>query len=144
METNSRIVSVRFYRYFDYSFSYSFAGFKDKGDKAEKVQQGSGQRTTSNTSLGPPSGTRVVLGRETSPTPSSQNQRIPPEILAKFQGKTREDLIELVVGLQANAETQGKKLRDLEDYLDGLLIRVMETAPILLQKEAMTTKPTRQ
>jgi len=117
--------------------------FKDKGDKTEKVQ-GPGQRTTSNTSLGPPSGTRVVLGRETSPTPSSQNQRIPPEILAKFQGKTREDLIELVVGLQANAETQGKKLRDLEDYLDGLLIRVMETAPILLQKEAMTTKPTRQ
>ena len=143
METNSRTVSVRFYRYFDYFYSYSFAGFKDKGDKAEKVQ-GPGQRTTSNTSLGPPSGTRVVLGRETSPTPSSQNQRIPPEILAKFQGKTREDLIELVVGLQANAETQGKKLRDLEDYLDGLLIRVMETAPILLQKEAMTTKPTRQ
>merc|ERR1712038_2177139 len=31
--------------------------FKDKGDKAEKVQ-GPGQRTTSNTSLGPPSGTR--------------------------------------------------------------------------------------
>merc|ERR1712158_126422 len=37
--------------------------FKDKGDNAEKVQ-GPGQRTTSNTSLGPPSGTRVVLGRE--------------------------------------------------------------------------------
>ena len=125
--------------------SHFVSGFKDKGDKAEKVATpGQQSRTTSNTSLGPPSGTRVVLGRETSPTPSSQNQRIPPEILAKFQGKTREDLIELVVGLQANAETQGKKLKDLEDYLDGLLIRVMETAPVLLQKDSLTTKPGRQ
>ena len=125
--------------------SYFLSGFKDKGDKAEKVTApGQQSRTTSNTSLGPPSGTRVVLGRETSPTPSSQNQRIPPEILAKFQGKTREDLIELVVGLQANAETQGKKLKDLEDYLDGLLIRVMETAPVLLQKDPLTAKPGRQ
>ena len=125
--------------------SHFVSGFKDKGDKADKVATpGQQSRTTSNTSLGPPSGTRVVLGRETSPTPSSQNQRIPPEILAKFQGKTREDLIELVVGLQANAETQGKKLKDLEDYLDGLLIRVMETAPVLLQKDSLTTKPGRQ
>ena len=126
--------------------SHFVSGFKDKGDKAaEKVATpGQQSRTTSNTSLGPPSGTRVVLGRETSPIPSSQNQRIPPEILAKFQGKSREDLIELVVGLQANAESQGKKLKDLEDYLDGLLIRVMETAPVLLQKDVLTTKPGRQ
>ena len=144
--TSSKTASVRIYCSVLHHDSHSISGFKDKGDKtAEKVPApGQQSRTTSNTSLGPPSGTRVVLGRETSPTPSSQNQRIPPEILAKFQGKTREDLIELVVGLQANAETQGKKLKDLEDYLDGLLIRVMETAPVLLQKDTLTTKPGRQ
>ena len=53
-------------------------------------------------------------------------------------------LIELVVSLQGNAESQGKKLKDLEDYLDTLLIRVMESNPMLLCKESLTSKPSRQ
>ena len=121
-----------------------------------------------------------MLGRETSPTPSSAG-KVPQEIMAKFQGKTREvrvpapsaaaatiavpaptpasetapappsayflllqDLVELAVGLQATAESQGRQLRDLEDYLDSLLIRVMETAPMLLAKESLAVKPSRQ
>ena len=36
-------------------------------------------------------GTRVVLGRETTPTPSSQsNNKIPREIMTRFDGKSRE------------------------------------------------------
>ena len=55
-----------------------------------------------------------------------------------------QDLIEALVGLQATAELQGKRLGELEDYLDTLLIRVMETAPVLLQKDSMIAKPSRQ
>ena len=48
---------------------------------------------------GPPHGTRVVLGRETSPSPAtcqpgiqehSVKPRLPPEIMDKFSGQTRE------------------------------------------------------
>jgi len=117
--------------------------FKDKGSKAEPLTSQS-SRTTSNSSIGPPAGARPsVLGRETSPTPTPTS-RIAPEIMARFQGKTREDLIEALVGLQATAELQGKRLGELEDYLDTLLIRVMEAAPVLLQKDSMIAKPSRQ
>lgn len=124
--------------------------FKDKRDGSGGRKESSpapsqpSSRTTSDSSLGPPNGTRVVLGRETSPTPSNNKSRIPTEIMAKFQGQSREDLIELVVSLQGNAESQGKKLKDLEDYLDTLLIRVMESNPMLLCKESLTSKPGRQ
>ena len=69
--------------------------FKDKHDglgswKAESSPAPSqpSSRTTSDSSLGPPNGTRVVLGRETSPTPSNNKSRIPTEIMAKFQGRS--------------------------------------------------------
>ena len=41
----------------------------------------------------PPSGQRVVLGRETTPTPGmgvDQPQRIPQEVWEKYEGKSRE------------------------------------------------------
>merc|ERR1711988_1649981 len=89
-------------------------------------------------------GTRVVLGRETSPDPTQSgledDKRLPSEITNKFSGQTREDLIEMLVRLQSTVETQGKKVADLEDYIDGLLIRVMETAPVILEKNILFTK----
>ena len=56
-------------------------------------------------------------------------------VLSKFNGKSREDLIKMVV-LQQNAiEMQGKKITDLESYIDSLLSRVIEVAPVLLHKD---------
>merc|ERR1719150_2381467 len=106
---------------------------------------GSGRRGS--VTEGPPAGPRVVLGRETSPTPSREARdpghvsqlpdphvsRLPSEIMDKFSGQTREDLIEMLVRLQGTVECQGKKVADLEDYIDTLLIRVMDTAPVLLE-----------
>jgi len=97
----------------------------------------------------PPSGPRVVLGRETTPTMggSGSNQnitnarngennptKIPKEVWDRFEGKSREDLIEMIVGLQSSIETQARKQSDLEDYIDSLLTKVLSTAPSLLQK----------
>lgn len=39
----------------------------------------------------------------------------------------------MIVNLQASIEKNARHTRDLEDYIDGLLLRVMETTPNLLQ-----------
>ena len=59
--------------------------------------------------------------------------------MSKFNGKSREDLIKMVV-LQQNAiDMQGKKITDLESYIDTLLSRVIEVAPVLLHKDVKNT-----
>jgi hypothetical protein len=42
----------------------------------------------------------------------------------------------MVVTLQNTVDLQSRKVVDLEDYIDDLLIRVLEVAPILLMKES--------
>lgn len=46
-----------------------------------------------------------------------------------------QDLIETIVQLQSQLESQGKRQVDLEDYLDSLLMKVMARSPDLLQKD---------
>eukprot|EP00092_Neocalanus_flemingeri_P034882 GFUD01037957.1.p1 GENE.GFUD01037957.1~~GFUD01037957.1.p1 ORF type:complete len:562 (-),score=174.41 GFUD01037957.1:111-1796(-) len=107
--------------------SYSF---KDRDDL--DYQENSFNSTTNlDRWNGPPNDTRVVLGRETSPTPD-----LPHDVLSRFNGKTREDLIEMVVALQNTVDLQERKVCDLEDYIDNLLIRVLEVAPVLLKKDS--------
>lgn len=141
--------------------SYSFRDRKEPQNLSNRSQQQQQQRrknsiesqhsfrSTSSTcqGQGPPYGTRVVLGRETSPSPDTRvardletSLRLPAEIVDKFSGQTREDLIEMVVRLQSTVEGQGKKVADLEDYIDSLLIRVMDTAPVLLEKNIIFAK----
>lgn len=114
--------------------SYSFVRERNEplGDDLRRNSvESNNSRTFSDCSMGPPSaGTRVVLGRE-SPDVTS---RLPHDVLSRFNGKTREDLIEMVVALQAQMEDQGRKMGDLEDYIDNLLLKILEVAPILLKK----------
>lgn len=60
-------------------------------------------------------------------------------VMNKFNGKTREDLIKLVVVQQNAIDMQGKKITDLESYIDSLLSRVIEVAPVLLHKDVKTS-----
>jgi len=114
---------------------------------------------TNNNYPPPPSGPRVVLGRETTPTMSgggsSQNitnarqgetapTKIPKEVWDRFEGKSREDLIEMIVGLQSSVETQARKQSDMEDYIDSLLTKVLSAAPQLLQKNINHDNETQQ
>jgi Rab11 family-interacting protein 1/2/5 len=50
------------------------------------------------------------------------------------------DLIEIICSLQISMEHQTRRLQDLEDYLDTLLVRVIETTPRILQNPYMSCK----
>jgi len=80
----------------------------------------------------PMSSERIIIGKEGTRT-SSPVHGLPPEIINRFSSLTREDLIEQVIDLQAKLSKEQKRQRDLEDYLDNLLLRVMETSPRILQ-----------
>ena len=51
-----------------------------------------------------------------------------------------QDLIEMIVNLKASVEKQAKKQSDLEDYIDSLLMKVIQQAPDLLQKNSIMEK----
>lgn len=66
--------------------------------------------------------------------------RLPHEVLSQFDGKSREDLIELALQLQSDVADKKKRLSDLEDYIDTLLLRVIECSPRLLQNPFQTSR----
>ncbi|KAF3428784.1 hypothetical protein E2986_06134, partial [Frieseomelitta varia] len=79
------------------------------------------------------SGERIIIGGEDAIRTTSIKSHLPHEVLAQFEGKSREDLIELTLQLQAEVTEKKKRLTDLEDYIDALLLRVIECSPRLLQ-----------
>ncbi|KAJ8923693.1 hypothetical protein NQ315_010274 [Exocentrus adspersus] len=83
---------------------------------------------------------RIIIGGENESRVPAHNNRISNELLQKYEGKTREDLILALCETQSDLEKQKKKLKDLEDYLDDLLLRVMETTPRILQNPYVTCK----
>ena len=52
-----------------------------------------------------------------------------------------QDLIEMVVKLQGQVEDQGRRVGDMEEYIDSLLVKIMENTPVLLEKNIMSCKP---
>jgi len=105
---------------------------KDKEKKDDVVDKH--EKTASN------SHERVIIGGERETVPERASNHISNELLQKFQGKTREDIIMALVETQSDLEKQKRKLKDLEDYLDELLLRVMETTPRILQNPYVTYK----
>ncbi|XP_045482596.1 rab11 family-interacting protein 2 [Harmonia axyridis] len=91
----------------------------------------------------PPSNSneRIIIGGEnTSPVIQRNNSKLPSELIQKYQNKSREDLILMTINLQNELDSEKKKLKDLEDYLDDLLLRVMETTPKILQNPYVNCK----
>lgn len=88
-----------------------------------------------------PSSERIIIGGEDAiKTPTVAKGRLQNEILARFEGKSREDLIELTLQLQAEVAEKNKRLIALEDYIDMLLLRVIECTPRLLQNPYQTQR----
>ncbi|KAG0725607.1 Rab11 family-interacting protein 1 [Chionoecetes opilio] len=90
--------------------------------------------------IGEEDGRVVEGGNDRMPHAPTRQSRLPQEIHDKFAGKSREDLMETIVHLQANLEKNVRHTRDLEDYIDDLLLRVMETTPQILQAAAIKSK----
>ncbi|XP_063616862.1 rab11 family-interacting protein 2 [Cydia splendana] len=79
---------------------------------------------------------RIIVGEENIVEEDSINpvyNSIPKTVLQQLEGKSKEDLIVMVYNMQRDVETEKKKTKDLENYLDELLLRVMETTPRILQ-----------
>ncbi|XP_014205724.1 rab11 family-interacting protein 2 [Copidosoma floridanum] len=102
---------------------------KDK-DKYKVVEHKAKQKSSAE---------RIIIGGEESARVvdggggRSGGGRLPREIAEQFQGKSREDLIELVMQLQLDVADKKKRLHDMEEYIDSLLLRVIESSPKLLQ-----------
>ena len=47
----------------------------------------------------------------------------------------------MVVRLQAQVEDGGKKVADMEEYIDSLLVKIIENSPVLLERNIMACKP---
>ncbi|XP_050450346.1 rab11 family-interacting protein 2 [Cataglyphis hispanica] len=77
---------------------------------------------------------RIIIGGEDAiKNAVNSKSRLPHEVLNQFEGKSREDIIELALQLQGQITEKNKRLTDLEDYIDALLLRVIECSPRLLQ-----------
>ncbi|XP_050314188.1 rab11 family-interacting protein 2 [Anthonomus grandis grandis] len=114
----------------DGMFSKLKNNFRKDKEKSEKLYE----KGASN------SHERVIIGGEREVMPEKPTCNISSEMLQKFEGKTREDLIMALSETQNDLEKHKKKLKDLEDYLDDLLLRVMETTPRILQNPYVTYK----
>lgn len=68
---------------------------------------------------------------------------VSPQILAKYEGKTREDMMKIAHNLENEVIYQKQKVKELEDYLDSLLLKVMECHPRILQNPYQKANPTK-
>ncbi|KAL0280276.1 UNVERIFIED_CONTAM: hypothetical protein PYX00_001617 [Menopon gallinae] len=66
--------------------------------------------------------------------PSEKPQKQSKSVLAQFSNKSREELITMIIELQRKVNRFHVHVLDLEEYLDRLLVKVMETTPFLLEK----------
>nr|XP_045625817.1 cell surface glycoprotein 1-like isoform X2 [Procambarus clarkii] len=119
----------------------------DEGDGKKRRGKGAGLKAklfgNSRERIGEEDGRVVEGGNDRLPHPPTRQSRLPQEIHDKFAGKSREDLMEMIVNLQSSLEKSVRHTRDLEDYIDGLLLRVMETTPQLLQTPLTKNKKTK-
>lgn len=86
---------------------------------------------------------RIIVGEENIVEEDTINpafNNIPKTVLQQFNDMTREDLIVMIYNLQKDVESEKKKNKDLENYLDDLLLRVMETTPRILQNPYVRNK----
>lgn len=97
---------------------------------------------------------RIIIGGENGSIgtgdllPLSERQsklvtEVSPEIATKYEGKTREDMMKLAHNLENEVAYQKQKVKELEDYLDSLLLKVMECHPRILQNPYQKANPTK-
>lgn len=89
---------------------------------------------------------RIIIGGENELLPTLSGvvrqsklvTEVSPEIAVKYEGKTREDMMRIAHNLESEVHYQKQKVKELEDYLDSLLLKVMECQPRILQNPYQT------
>ncbi|KAM4050411.1 rab11 family-interacting protein 5 isoform 1-T3 [Anomaloglossus baeobatrachus] len=63
-----------------------------------------------------------------------------PDQAAKYYHLTHDELIQMLLQREADLSRRESRVRELEDYIDKLLVRIMDQAPTLLQAPLETKK----
>ncbi|KAM4809810.1 rab11 family-interacting protein 5 [Rhinophrynus dorsalis] len=66
-----------------------------------------------------------------------------PDLAAKYYHLTHDELINMLLQREAELGQKEEHVRELEDYIDQLLVRIMDQAPTLLQVPLETKKNTK-
>ncbi|XP_034672169.1 rab11 family-interacting protein 1 isoform X2 [Drosophila subobscura] len=99
------------------------------GNKRDKYSNDNGSSSPS-----PKSTERIIIGHEKSGgSHAERRSEISAQLAKKYEGKSREELMLIANGMENEALLQRQRVKELEDYLDNLLLRVMETHPKILQ-----------
>ncbi|EDW56047.1 GM22796 [Drosophila sechellia] len=98
------------------------------GNKRDKYNNDNDSNSPS-----PKSTERIIIGHEKSGSHADRRSEISAQLAKKYEGKSREELMLIANGMENEALLQRQRVKELEDYLDNLLLRVMETHPKILQ-----------
>ncbi|XP_076450521.1 rab11 family-interacting protein 2-like isoform X2 [Babylonia areolata] len=71
------------------------------------------------------------------PSDSSRTE-IPEDVFSAYKNMTKEELLRMVIQNKAQLIRKDQYIRDLESYIDNLLVRVMETQPRILNRPPMS------
>jgi len=80
---------------------------------------------------------------ENANTTDGSLDKVSEQTMAQFSGTSKDELVKEVVGLRRSVEEQGKKLVDLENYIDTLVAAVMEEQPSILDQGRLINRPGR-
>ncbi|XP_055370846.1 uncharacterized protein PF3D7_1120600 isoform X2 [Condylostylus longicornis] len=83
------------------------------------------------------------IGHENFSENENSLPELSPELLNKYDGKSREDIILIADSFEKEMVMERNRVKELEEYLDNLLLRVMETHPKILQNPYRTTSTKR-
>lgn len=93
------------------------------------------------------SGLELLKHVTTGQHPSSKKQELDrlkdvssPDQAAKYYHLTHDELIKMLLQREAELENKDLHMQELEDYIDKLLVRIMDQAPALLQVPLETKK----
>ncbi|XP_059615946.1 rab11 family-interacting protein 1 [Phlebotomus argentipes] len=89
---------------------------------------------------------RIIIGHENEilrNRDSIHSGEVSKEVLQKYDGKSKEEMMNLAHYLESEVKHQKQRVKELEDYLDNLLLRVMETQPKILQNPYVKVSPTK-
>ncbi|GAB0100873.1 rab11 family-interacting protein 1 [Sergentomyia squamirostris] len=117
-------------KYFRKEFTGGHRNVDD--DKSHKLQQFS---------------ERIIIGHENEilrNRDSINPSEVSKEVLEKYDGKSKEEMMNLAHYLENEVKHQKQRVKELEDYLDNLLLRVMETQPKILQNPYTKISPTKR